>query len=79
MTPTTIRSLTDALEALNSKVYRIRELGFDIARIEGNSTLSELSVEEKRIICSIVNLAMEAKQLEVDRELAKIQLNVGVE
>jgi hypothetical protein len=71
--------LTDALEALNSKVYQIRELGFDIARIEGNSTLSELSVEEKRIICSIVNLAMEAKQLEVDRELAKIQLNVGVE
>jgi hypothetical protein len=60
-------------------VYQIRELGFDIARIEGNSTLSELSVEEKRIICSIVNLAMEAKQLEVDRELAKIQLNVGVE
>jgi len=79
MTPTTIRGLTDALEALNSKVYQIRELGFDIARIEGNSTLSELSVEEKRIICSIVNLAMEAKQLEVDRELAKIQLNVGVE
>ena len=47
----------------------------DIARIQNKTFLAELDDEARRIVCSIIKLAIEGKQLEIYRELAKVQLN----
>ena len=67
--------LQNLLETVQSLEYEIGEMNADIARIQNKTDLAGLSGEERRIVCSIINLAIEGKQLEIYRELAKVQLN----
>ena len=67
--------LQNLLETVQSKEYEIREMNTDIARIQNKTFLAELDDEARRIVCSIIKLAIEGKQLEIYRELAKVQLN----